>query len=48
MKQTKENQPKKSARWHHLSELKASAFFSLQKINCFEMQQFKFGIGNTI
>jgi hypothetical protein len=28
-----------STRWKHLSQLKASAFISLQKIVCEEMQQ---------
>ncbi len=40
---------KQSAKWQHSSRLKPSAFFSLQKIDCYlEMQQHILGIGNTI
>ncbi len=40
---------KQSARWQHLSQLKASAFFSLQKISQqYEMQQPILGISYTI
>jgi hypothetical protein len=40
---------KRSPRWQHLSRLKASAFFSLQKkFSCYETQQLILGIGNAI
>jgi hypothetical protein len=44
-----ENQHKQSAKWQHLSWLKANAFFSLQNfLSCLETQQFILGIGNAI
>ncbi len=40
---------KQSTRWQHLSQLKASAFFSLQKIfSCYETQQLILGTGTAI
>jgi hypothetical protein len=40
---------KQSTRCQHLSRLKASAFFSLQKIfSCYETQQLILGTGNAI
>jgi hypothetical protein len=40
---------KQSTWWQHLSRLKASAFFSLQKnFSCYETQQFILGTGNAI
>jgi hypothetical protein len=40
---------KQSTRWQHLSQLKASAFFSLQKIfNYYETQQLILGTGTAI
>jgi hypothetical protein len=40
---------KQSTRWQHLSRLKASAFFSLQKkFSCYETQQLILGTGNAI
>jgi hypothetical protein len=40
---------KQSTRWQHLSRLKASAFFSLQKkISCYETQQLILGTGTAI
>jgi hypothetical protein len=40
---------KQNTRWQHLSRLKASAFFSLQKkISCHEKQQLILGTGNAI
>ncbi len=39
---------KQSTRWQHLSQLKASMFFSLQKISCYETQQLILGIGTAI
>ncbi len=40
---------KHSTRWQHLSRLKVSAFFSLQKnFSCYEMEQLILGIGNAI
>ncbi len=37
-----------SARWQQLSWLKASVFFSLQKITCYETQQLILGNDNAI
>jgi hypothetical protein len=40
---------KDSTRWQHLSQLKASAFFSLQKnFSCYETQQLILGTGTAI
>jgi hypothetical protein len=40
---------KQSTRWQHLSRLKASAFFSLQKIfSCYKTQQLILGTGIAI
>jgi hypothetical protein len=40
---------KQSTRWQHLSRLKASAFFSLQKkFSCYETQQLILGTGTAI
>jgi hypothetical protein len=40
---------KQSTRWQHLSWLKASAFFSLQKkFSCYETQQLILGTGTAI
>jgi hypothetical protein len=40
---------KQSTRWQHLSRLKASAFFSLQKIlSCYETQLLILGTGTAI
>jgi len=39
---------KQSTRWQHLSQLKASAFFSLQKKICYETQQLILGTGTAI
>jgi hypothetical protein len=40
---------KQSTRWQHLSQLKASAFFSLQKkFSCCETQQLILGTGTAI
>ncbi len=40
---------KQSTRWQHLSQLKASAFFSLQKnFSCYETQQLILGTGTAI
>ncbi len=40
---------KQITRWQHLSQLKASAFFSLQKIfTCYETQQLILGTGTAI
>ncbi len=40
---------KQSTRWQHLSRLKASTFFSLQKIfSCYETQQLILGTGTAI
>jgi len=40
---------KQSTRWQHLSRLKASEFFSLQKkISCYETQQLILGTGTAI
>ncbi len=40
---------KQSTRWQHLSRLKASVFFSLQKnFNCYETQQLLLGTGSAI
>jgi hypothetical protein len=40
---------KQSTGWQHLSRLKASAFFSLQKkFSCYETQQLKLGTGTAI
>jgi len=40
---------KQSTRWQHLSRLKASAFFSLQKnFSCYETQQLILGAGTAI
>jgi len=40
---------KQSTRWQHLSQLKASAFFSLQNIfSCYETQQLILGTGTAI
>jgi len=40
---------KQSTRWQHLSQLKASAFFSLQKnFSCHETQQLILGTGTAI
>jgi hypothetical protein len=40
---------KQSTRWQHLSRLKASAFFSLQKkISCYETQRLILGTGTAI
>ncbi len=44
IKQWKGINRKKSTRWQHLSQLKASAFFSLQKIfSCYKTQQLILG-----
>jgi hypothetical protein len=43
------NQRKQSTRWQHISGLKASAFFSLQKnFSCYETQQLILGAGTAI
>jgi hypothetical protein len=48
-KQWKGINRKQSTRWQHLSQLKASAFFSLQKnFSCFETQQLILGTGTAI
>jgi hypothetical protein len=40
---------KQITRWQHLSQLKASAFFSfLKKISCYETQQLILGTGTAI
>ncbi len=40
---------KQSTRWQHLSQLKASMFFSLQKFfSCYETQQLILGTGTAI
>jgi hypothetical protein len=40
---------KQNTRWQHLSQLKASAFFSLQKkFSCCETQQLILGTGTAI
>jgi hypothetical protein len=40
---------KQSTRWHHLSRLKASAFFSLQNfLSCYETQLLILGTGTAI
>jgi hypothetical protein len=40
---------KQSTRWQHLSRLKASAFFSLQKfLSCYETELLIFGTGTAI
>jgi hypothetical protein len=40
---------KQSTRWQHLSQLKASAFFSFQKkFSCYETQQLILGTGTAI
>jgi hypothetical protein len=40
---------KQSTRWQHLSRLKSSAFFSLQKkFSCYETQQLILGTGTAI
>jgi hypothetical protein len=40
---------KQTTWWQHLSRLKASAFFSLQKIfSCYETQQLILGTGTAI
>ncbi len=39
---------KQGARWHHLTQLKASALFPLQKNICSETQQLILVIGNAI
>jgi len=40
---------KQRTRWQHLSRLKASAFFSLQKyFSCYETQQLILGTGTAI
>jgi hypothetical protein len=40
---------KQSTRWQHLSRLKASAFFALQKnFSCYETQQLILGTGTAI
>ncbi len=40
---------KQSTRWQHLSQLKASAFFSLQKnFSCYETKQLILGTGTAI
>ncbi len=46
--QSKRISHKQSARWQLLSRLKASAFFSLQKISCLETQQPILVIDNVI
>jgi hypothetical protein len=45
----KEINRKQSTRWQHLSQLKASAFFSLQKnFSCYETEQLILGTGTAI
>jgi hypothetical protein len=45
----KESTGKQSTRWQHLSRLKASAFFSLQKnFSCYETQQLILRTGTAI
>ena len=40
---------KQSTKWQHLSQLKASAFFSLQNVfTCYETQQLILGTGTAI
>jgi hypothetical protein len=47
--QWKEINRKQSTRWQHLSWLKASAVFSLQKFfSCYETQQLILGTGTAI
>jgi hypothetical protein len=47
-KQWKGINHKQSTRWQHLSRLKASAFFSLQKNSCYKTQQLILGTGIAI
>jgi hypothetical protein len=48
-KQWKGINRKQSTRWQHLSRLKASALFSLQKFfSCYETQQLILGTGTAI
>ncbi len=48
-KQWKGINRKQGTRWQHLSRLKASAFFSLQKkFSCYETQQLILGTGTAI
>jgi hypothetical protein len=49
LKQWKGINCKQSTRWQHLSQLKARAFFSLQKsFSCYEIQQLILGTGTAI
>jgi hypothetical protein len=48
LSQWKRISSKQSARLQHLSQLKASTFFSLQKYSCKETQQLILGISNAI
>jgi hypothetical protein len=49
LSQWKEINRKQSTRWQHLSQLKARAFFSLQKyFSCYETQQLILGTGTAI
>jgi hypothetical protein len=48
LKQWKGINCKQSTRWQHLSRLKASVFFSLQKKISYEKQQLILGTGTAI